>query len=376
MRRTNTLLALEGIVDGISWPARKWSRKQRMHVWQSVHAGPNCVAGLKALRSIWAGGLDGPTDPYEDITIGAKQKARGQTSGNAMWQATLWTAEDEAYHGGGLDAREEWADVLRRTHMRPDASLLIQALCLWYGCQQQEGVENVCGDSRCPNCWYGGRDLLVHKKIHCSRIAWGMSAIQSSGLGRVRGGNARAAGEEGPEHAWALGEGAGEDVEIFKNPRALEGYNLNPRCTVDPQNLTMAKVLYTFVHECNPPSTDPSGGNVGGSTIWAACYEYKSAGRGKNRLPDSTTEHPTFTMSGKGRPSIFPVDAIRRHVHMWHACPDSTGSNIWQCGPCSSATGVRVWSHKYRNATGDGPDRFILNEHHHSLARDSFLGAC
>ncbi|CAM9504666.1 unnamed protein product [Ascophyllum nodosum] len=42
---------------------------------------------------------------------------------------------------------------------------------------------------------------------------------------------------------------------------------------------------------------------------------------------------------------------------MWHACPDSTGSNIWQCGPCSSATGVRVWSHKYRNATGDGPDR-------------------
>ena len=149
MRRTKTLLALEGIVDDISWPARKWSRKRRMHVWESVHAGPNCVAGLKALRSIWAGGLDGPTDPYEDITIGAKQKARGQTSGNAMWQATLWTAEDEAYHGGGLDAREEWADVLRCTHMRPDASLLIQALCLWYGCQQQKGVENVCGDSRC-----------------------------------------------------------------------------------------------------------------------------------------------------------------------------------------------------------------------------------
>ena len=61
----------------------------------------------------------------------------------------------------------------------------------------------------------------MHKEIHCSRIAWGVSAIESSGLGRVRGGNARAAGEEGPEHAWALGEGAGEDVEIFKNPRAL-----------------------------------------------------------------------------------------------------------------------------------------------------------
>ena len=188
MRRTNTLLALEGIVDGISWPARKLSRKRRMHVWQSVHAGPNCVAGLKALRSIWAGGLDGPTDPYEDITVGAKQKARGQMSGNAMWQAILWTAEDEAYQGGGLDAREEWADVLRRTHMRPDASLLIQALCLWNGCQQQGGVDNLCGDSRCLSCQYGERDLLVHKEIHCSRIAWGLSAIESSGLGRVRGG--------------------------------------------------------------------------------------------------------------------------------------------------------------------------------------------
>ena len=62
-----------------------------------------------------------------------------------MWQATLWTAEDEAYQGGGLDAREEWADVLRRTHMRPDASLLIQALCLWYGCQQQGGVALTAG---------------------------------------------------------------------------------------------------------------------------------------------------------------------------------------------------------------------------------------
>ena len=142
MRRTNTLLALEGIVDGILWPARKWSRKRRMHVWQSVHAGPNCVAGLKALRSIWAGGLDGPTDPYEDITVGAKQKAREQTSGNAMWQATLWAVEDEAYHGGGLDAREEWADVLRRTHMRPDASLLIQHCACGTAANSKEGSKN------------------------------------------------------------------------------------------------------------------------------------------------------------------------------------------------------------------------------------------
>ena len=94
----------------------------------------------------------------------------------------------------------------------------------------------MCCDSRCPNCWYGGRDLLLHKEIHCSRIVWGVSRISSSGLGRYRGGNARAAGEEGPVHAWALDEGAGEDVEIFKKPRALKDYELRPRCAVDSQN--------------------------------------------------------------------------------------------------------------------------------------------
>ncbi|CAM9344534.1 unnamed protein product, partial [Ascophyllum nodosum] len=69
----------------------------------------------------------------------------------------------------------------------------------------------MCWDPWYPNCWYGGRDLLLHKEIHCSRIAWGIS---SRGLGRNRGRNSRAAGEEGPVHPWALGEGAGEDVEI------------------------------------------------------------------------------------------------------------------------------------------------------------------
>ena len=51
--------------------------------------------------------------------IGAKKKA-------ITWQTTLWTTEDEAYHGGGgVDAREEWADVLRRAHMRPDESHML-----------------------------------------------------------------------------------------------------------------------------------------------------------------------------------------------------------------------------------------------------------
>ena len=155
-----------------------------------------------------------------------------------------------------------------------------------------------------------------------------MSGISSSSLGRHRGGNTRAAGEEGSVHAWGLDGGAGEDVEIFKIPRALEDYELRSRCTVKPQNFTIAKLLYVFVHQSSPSSTDPSGKNVEEKTIWTACYEYKSVGRGMDKLPDSIKEHPTCTLSRKGRSTIFPADAVRQYVHMWHACPDSTGNDM------------------------------------------------
>lgn len=46
--------------------------------------------------------------------------------------------------------------------------------------------------------------------------------MSKSGLGRLRGGNIRAA-VNGPPHAWALGDGAGEDVEIFINQQTIEG---------------------------------------------------------------------------------------------------------------------------------------------------------
>ena len=46
MRRTNTLLALEGIVDDISWHAREWSRKRCMH----ARSGKVCTLDPIALQ--------------------------------------------------------------------------------------------------------------------------------------------------------------------------------------------------------------------------------------------------------------------------------------------------------------------------------------
>ena len=33
-----------------------------------------------------------------------------------------------------------------------------------------------------------------------------------------------------------------------------------------------------------------------------------------------------------------------------------------------------MWTHRYKSATDAGSDSYLLNEHHHSICRDSFVG--
>ena len=54
-------------------------------------------------------------------------------------------------------------------------------------------------------------------------------------------------------HAWALGDGAGEDVKIFRNLPAMEEYSKTTHRYVDPQDLTTRKNLYFLTLEGNPP---------------------------------------------------------------------------------------------------------------------------
>ena len=90
----------------------------------------------------------------------------------------------------------------------------------------------------------------------------------NSGLGRLRGGDTRAAAQEScPPHAWALGDGAGEDVEIIKNRAAVD----KPADKLQPvTDLSMSRLLYLFVHEGNlRPGDDPALG--GPATSWGCC---------------------------------------------------------------------------------------------------------
>lgn len=98
-------------------------------------------------------------------------------------------------------------------------------------------------------------------------------------------------------------------------------------------------------------------------------------------MADSITGYPTLQLRGRGRPLVFPVEAIRRQIHMYHQCPqrgEAGADGSFLCGEVQGvATGGEcAWRHKFRLATpgaSNGYDRYLLNEVHHSINQDTFL---
>ena len=110
----------------------------------------------------------------------------------------------------------------------------------------------------------------------------------------------------------------------------------------------------------------------GAMTSWACVYNYTTAGRLNGRCSDAATQHSVMDSSGRGRPKIYAVDQTRWHVHLWHFWPESV------CGLYSSPGkmgGRNVWTHSYKSVADAGSGFYLLNEHHHSISRDSFVGA-
>ena len=196
---------------------------------------------------------------------GAEAKARGQICGNATWVANLWTPGDELFEGG------DWVKVLRHTYMRPEESQVLLAMSSWFGCNQQGQNERPCGENRCPYCWYEKPQRLLLKEMHCSRILWGVPAVSSSGLGRIRGGDVRASAADGPAHAWGLGAGGGEDVKIFRTQEALKKFEAQRQGGVVPHDLTLARIVHFFVHDGNPSTAGAGEEVVVARTAWVVC---------------------------------------------------------------------------------------------------------
>ena len=89
----------------------------------------------------------------------------------------------------------------------------------------------------------------------------------NSGLGRLRGGNVRAAGQvDNQPHDWSLGNEGGEDVEMFVN-RATA--NKSAAQLKPIHDLTTSKLLYFFAHEKNTRRED--GPRTRGATTCWTC---------------------------------------------------------------------------------------------------------
>ena len=59
MRRGNTELALEALLDGTPYKCNMYSRRDRVHKTVRVRPGADCVSTLRTLDATWAGGLMG-----------------------------------------------------------------------------------------------------------------------------------------------------------------------------------------------------------------------------------------------------------------------------------------------------------------------------
>ena len=143
----------------------------------------------------------------------------GQFIGRANWKARLWgnvVGQEASFQEKGV-----WQSAVQNTHMRPDKIELLEGMVVWFSCGRVEG-EALCVERRYPDYWEGGRDAVIQSiDIQCSKYLMDTGRRNSGGLGRLRGGNVRTAGQvDDQPHDWSLGNGAGEDVEIFVNQAA------------------------------------------------------------------------------------------------------------------------------------------------------------
>ncbi|CAN0347514.1 unnamed protein product [Ectocarpus sp. 4 AP-2014] len=115
-------------------------------------------------------------------------------------------------------------------------------------------------------------------------------------------------------------------------------------------------------------------------------YEFVTCGSGRSKKADSVTQHLTYLLQGgiQAVPSVYPIEAIRRHVMMYHHYPASSFATEVSHTPAPDSCGLHdddrargggeVWKHHYRLAAANHSgqrDAYMLRE----LA-EFFSGRC
>ncbi|CAB1108532.1 unnamed protein product [Ectocarpus sp. CCAP 1310/34] len=365
-KSANVNSALVALSNGLPYRINKYNRSSNAHELVSVKPGAGCVQLMQSLAS-FLGHARVPTDIHAKA-IQTPAQLRGQFQGSAVWTASLFNAGAGAPALNEQQDGGEWLSRLESSKFRPDNAALLGGYKKFFACDMAGACSNIC----CPNCWVA--DDLETVTIECSRYLR-VPMAASCGVGRLKGGDVKSAAQPGPRDDWALGSGGGDNVEVHQQPSTM-----GEAGRVDPRDLSLVKVLYFFRHQGNPPLM---GGAPPPLTWWVLGYDYTGVRHGNDRAPDSVTGHPTLQLRGRGRPVVYPADAIHRQVHLYHACPlrgehgadDRSHVCKEEVVVGGSSGRRRVWRHYFREATPgtDGYDRYLVNECHHSINQDTVI---
>lgn len=362
-RRTNTGWALHALAEGIAYAVTR-KGPGGTNIKATVHPGAGCVRMLQMCRVSVVGGLIGAED--SDGKVGqTKGTFYGQHPGGARFEMELRVADDVVSESEE-ELDEPW--MSGPSEYRPTDKMLHAQYAEFLSCGRNESTLDKCGRTYCALCnqpAVGARSsLLQDLGMDCRRYGSGATARQTSGLLRWRGGDVRRSrpGTLADRRKWAHGPTCGEDVEIYctKHSRTHGVTGIG--------NVTIGRILYFFDHKHNRADV----GDPDVRLQWVVVLPFKTVGAGEHFQRDNTCEHPLYYLSRGTTPEVYPSDAIRRHVHMYHMCPHD---GEWACGPGETTTtgATGAWEHKYKALVDQaGNDHYILNEHANNVFRDPF----
>lgn len=221
--RANTNAALLALANNLPYKVTKYNRRTAQHEIFTVQLGHGCVRLTQELGHSL--GHDGVPKDIHATEAPKEAYLRGQFPGSAMWSARLFQA------GEVPSVEGSWAQRISTSCHRPDEATLACAYNTYYGCGRDG-----CDNARCLRCSDEGS--LQVTELRCTRFMR-VSQAASCDTGRLRGGDAKRACLGGPVDEWVLGQGQGDDVEIFTAPPPAQA---GP---VEAEKLTIVKVTST-----------------------------------------------------------------------------------------------------------------------------------
>lgn len=342
-RCINDQQAIKSLADGAQWTARCYSYQERRSVTRTnCAAGPTCRAVLRDLAKVL------PLSPSVADSDAPRATVK-QPPGYQEWEAVL-----DAPVGGASDEGATWQQHTSRT--LPSVAHLEERYDELLGCGREDG-ESPCSSPTCSYCWRNRGRKLAYRQVCCFNHWKPAPEVVSAGAGKILGVSLADACEE--RGTWMLDRPSGaNDVELFVSASDVRDG------TTGVGHTTLGKVVYFFEHQGNDQRKGDSDRiEAGVVTVWVAVLEYVTAGTGHQRKVDPVTGFDVFHL--RNTLSFFPVQALRRTVHIVHQCPTSRAST--SCGLVSGSKKRQDWRCRLGKQSS-----YLLNKYFHSIARDPY----